>query len=275
MYNRHRHHRDHRKRQPEPEPEVVVEEEDEEEEIPIIESIAFEDDMTIPVRKPKSRIVENTTFHTKVIQRTQGEQLVSLTLELHKYDDIFFLLKTDIDNDAFVDICNDYGLHISFAEFLAAVTSMYTNAINDVKATRVSFLYNEKGGGKMSFYDVLDVKAVIIFAIDFETVSQEEQMKEAQRKFDKIYNELQKKNKQLDIFVDEVTKKNYTMMDYLTPKYPKIQQKNGKSPSKSPGKGSAPQSPTTPRSPKLSGNGEAMDTPKSPRSPKPPAALLE
>jgi hypothetical protein len=184
----------------------------------IIENCIFKDEITIDCKKLDSRLGEYDSLHVCITQKTFKKETVGVTVEIHKFDDIFFLLKCEIDNVRYGEICQEYDLTISFNDFVQSIVSMLINTINDNKSTRVNFQYTSNGG-KMTFYGVLDVKEVIIFAIEFQEVSKEEKIQEAQKKFNKAKEELDTKNRQLDVFVDQVKKLNYTMMDYLVPKY--------------------------------------------------------
>lgn len=198
-------------------------------------------------------------YHFKVFKKLNKKKLHSIELEMHKYDDIFFLMKSKVDLKKFQTIEKKYSLTIEFEEFLNAILLMFSNSINNNPSTKLNFKNTEKGG-ILSFYDVLELRAVEIFALEFAHVSKAHQMIYAQQKFNEIKDLLDKKNRELDIFLQEVHKKNYTMFDHIEQKVSIYSVGGSTNPGDSYQSVSIPSSPhKTPMSPK---------SPKSPKSPR-------
>ncbi|EAY17935.1 hypothetical protein TVAG_225610 [Trichomonas vaginalis G3] len=217
----------------------------------------------IPLEKLDSKLIfdkdltltdKEIVFRFKVFKIMNKKTLNTIELEMHKYDDIFFLMKCKVDFKKFQKIAKENSLTIDFEQLLDAIISMFENNINHNNATKVDFKASEKGG-TLSFFDVLELRAVKIFSLDFTNASKNHQFIYAQRKFNEIKELLELKNRELEIFLHEVHKKNYTMFDHISQKaiYVPTEESPGFTDSyKSSGIPGSPKSPKSPRSPKLS-----------------------
>lgn len=178
----------------------------------------FEGDLILPVKQPRFCVKEDMEFHIKIIQRSLSNQIISVTFEISKNIDIFFCFRCECDDEIFKSICSEYNLSIEFSDFVDAILSMFDNHINGKEGTSM-FLHLDSSTARLEFYDVLEFRSVIIFALTLEPLSDEQAWIYAQRKFEEVKTGLDRTDKDLTYVIDQVSRKNPNMLEHILPRY--------------------------------------------------------
>lgn len=183
----------------------------------------------IPERGAKEYIYENKVVDTRYLNEKKINPLTLYNLEsldvIITFDtEIFTLLKSHFEVDSFQNLREEKDLCIEFNEFPAEIANLLDQSQkkqvqarspkkashDDDDETESVVIFSSEGdgiAGSMIFQDILALKRVETFRLDFVQASEEESHVQAQIKFTAIKNELKLQTEMNKVLNQEIRQK--------------------------------------------------------------------
>ena len=132
-------------------------------------------------------------------------KLNRVNIEIIDDTDLFGFCHSIISRDQFEQMKSEHELNIEFEDFSKEIGTLLDEQ-NQNKQTEylVTFIANEDNTKSLEFNEVLELRAVEIFTLQFTQPESNELIQKAQQRFNEVKRELQRKTMEFKLLQDEL-----------------------------------------------------------------------
>ena len=173
---------------------------------------------------PEEEVLEQKKLRCRVLTKKNSlGEIIEVRLEFTKYEDISFVLETQISISDYNDIKQKYGLKIDFEAFIKAIGTFISQALSDPEKLKI-YLYDvESDKPKLTVFQTLQIRVVEVFSVLLSKPSQDYMMRLAQCRFNAINKELKEKSDDLKSALNKLDAKNPSLCRTVRDKIEKVE----------------------------------------------------
>ena len=191
--------------------------------------VAFDKDITINFvvsydQLPEDEVLEPKTLRCRVMTKKNSmDEIIEVKTELTKYEDISFLLESNVTISAFNTIKETYGLLVGFDGFVEALCTFFDQTVTDSENVRVYLYDPDEETPSLTFYQNLRLRTVEVFSIIMERPSEDYMLRLAQCRFNAMNKELIEKTEELSAAINKLDARNPSLGGYIRSKIMEIE----------------------------------------------------
>jgi hypothetical protein len=157
----------------------------------------------IPDRPPDSRIVR-----ARIFARGDPENIQAIRLEITQEAELKFYLVCSLDAAGFEALEKAHNLRPAFSDFSKSVIDLLERSVRFPKEHQLEFRSGDGVSGSLAFIQMLRLRKVEVFVLDFQPAPDEFVKRQAQFRFNSLKVELEKVSQGYATLTNRLEEKN-------------------------------------------------------------------
>ncbi|OHT06542.1 hypothetical protein TRFO_25432 [Tritrichomonas foetus] len=168
----------------------------------------FEKEINLEFRNFENNESLSRVVRIRIMTYRDDMVLKQIRLEILDDSDLYFFVESIFDEEKFEQMKNDAQLLIDFDSFPEEIRDLIEDSqINDSES-QIVFIEENDGSGVMEFLQILELKSVEVFKINFVPSDPEFIQLQVQYRFNQLYGQLAKNKAILHEFNKQLQSKN-------------------------------------------------------------------